>query len=123
MDGVLADFLGGVAVLEMIGHALTNDAHGHNEYDLRKEELTNKRLFAKLEPLSDMYDLIAYVKHCEVPWEILDAAGKVNRELVVYDKNEWIRKNVDPCVVVTCTKGGKQKSHLQTKDMFLSMID
>ncbi len=119
MDGVLADFLSGVAKPEMIGHALTNDAYGHNEYDLRKEELTNKRLFAKLEPMSDMYDLIAYVKHCELPWEILTAAGKVNRELVVYDKNEWIRKHVDPCVVVTCTMGGKQKAAFANKGYVL----
>ena len=75
MDGVLADFLAGVESPEYIGHPLTNDDAGHTEYDLRKEELTNKRLFANLPPMADMYDLIAYVKHCEVPWEILTAAG------------------------------------------------
>ena len=32
------------------------------------------------------------------PWEILTAAGEVNRELVVYDKNEWIKRYVDPTV-------------------------
>ena len=38
------------------------------------------------------------------------AAGVVNRELVVYDKNEWIKRYVDPGVVVTCTMSGSQKA-------------
>ena len=110
MDGVLADFLKGVEQPEYIGHPLTNDDAGHTEYDLRKEELTNKRLFANLPPMADMYDLIAYVKHCEVPWEILTAAGTVNRNLVVYDKNEWVKRYVDPTIPVTCTFSGSQKA-------------
>ena len=110
MDGVLADFLAGVEMPEYIGHPLTNDDAGHTEYDLRKEELTNKRLFANLPPMADMYDLIAYVKHCEVPWEILTAAGTVNRNLVVYDKNEWVKRYVDPTIPVTCTFSGSQKA-------------
>ena len=91
MDGVLADFLRGVEAPEYLGEPLTNDAEGHTTYDLRKKELTDKRLFANLPPMVDMYDLLAYVRHCETPWEILTAAGDVNRELVVYDKNEWIK--------------------------------
>ncbi len=110
MDGVLADFLKGVESPEYIGHPLTNDAKGHTEYDDRKEELTNKRLFANLPPMVDMYDLIAYIRHCETPWEILTAAGAVNRELVVYDKNEWIKRYVDPTIPVTCTFTGTQKA-------------
>ena len=31
--------------------------------------------------------------------EILTALNEVNRELVVYDKNEWIKRYVDPSVV------------------------
>ena len=110
MDGVLADFLKGVESPEYIGHPLTNDAKGHTEYDDRKEELTNKRLCAKRPPMVDMYDLIAYIRHCETPWEILTAAGAVNRELVVYDKNEWIKRYVDPTIPVTCTFTGTQKA-------------
>ena len=110
MDGVLADFLKGVEQPEYIGHPLTNDDAGHTEYDLRKEELTNKRLFANLPPMADMYDLIAYVKHCDVPWEILTAAGTVNRNLVVYDKNEWVKRYIDPAIPVTCTFSGSQKA-------------
>ena len=56
-----------------------------------------------------MYDLIAYIRHTGLPWEILTAAGVVNRELVVWDKNEWIRQYVSPSVVVTCTMTGSQK--------------
>ena len=110
MDGVLADFLKGVESPEYIGHPLTNDAKGHTEYDDRKEELTNKRLFANLPPMVDMYDLIAYIKHTGHKWEILTAAGAVNRELVVYDKNEWIKRYVDPTIPVTCTFTGTQKA-------------
>ena len=73
MDGVLADFLKGCE--EYIGHPITNDDKGHTQYDLRKEELTNKRLFANLPPMIDMYDLIAYIKHTGHKWEILTAAG------------------------------------------------
>lgn len=108
MDGVVADFLGGVS--ELIGYTLTPDDKGHKEYDDRKEELTNKRLFRNLKPLPDMYDLIAYIRHTGLPWEILTAAGKVNRELVVFDKNSWVRRYIDPSVVVTCTYRGSQKA-------------
>ena len=108
MDGVLCDFLRGCETY--LGHPLTNDDKGHTEYDLRKQELTDKRLFANLPPMVDMYDLLGYIKHCETPWEILTAAGVVNRELVVYDKNEWIKRYVDPSVVVTCTMSGSQKA-------------
>ena len=107
MDGVVAHFLQGCS--DMMGKPLTSDDAGHTEYDLRKEELTNKRLFAKLPPMVDYADLIGYIKHTGLPWEILTAAGTVNRELVVYDKNKWIRDHVDPTVVVTCTYSGSQK--------------
>ena len=52
MDGVLADFLRGVEMPQYLGEPLTNDAEGHSTYDERKEELTNKRLFANLPPVS-----------------------------------------------------------------------
>lgn len=110
MDGVLADFIRGVEMPQYLGEPLTNDDAGHTTYDIRKEELTNKRLFANLPPMVDMYDLLAYVRHCDVPWEILTAAGEVNRELVVFDKNEWIKRYVDPTVPVTCTFTGTQKA-------------
>jgi len=107
MDGVVADFLQGCS--DMMGKPLTSDDAGHTEYDLRKEELTNKRLFGMLPPMVDYADLIGYIKHTGLPWEILTAAGTVNRELVVYDKNTWVRKYIDPTVVVTCTYSGSQK--------------
>ena len=107
MDGVLADFNTGVETLT--GTPFPNTDQGHNDYDERKEELTNKRLFRSLPPLPDMYDLIAYIRHTGLPWEILTAAGVINRELVVFDKNEWIREYVSPSVVVTCTMTGSQK--------------
>jgi len=108
MDGVLCDFAAGCG--EMLGRPLTSDDFGHSEYDERKEELTNKRLFAKLPPMVDYHELIGYVKHTGLPWEILTAAGSINRNVVVYDKNEWIKQYVDPYVVVTCTYSGSQKA-------------
>ncbi len=110
MDGVLADFLRGIEAPEYLGEPLTSDEEGRTTYDNAKEELTNKRLFRNLPPMVDMYDLLAYVRHCETPWEILTAAGHVNRELVVFDKNEWIKRYVDPSVVVNCTFTGTQKA-------------
>ena len=117
MDGVVADFLAGCS--EMMGKPLTSDDAGHSEYDLRKEELTNKRLFGMLPPMVDYADLIGYVKHTGLPWEILTAAGTVNRELVVYDKNKWVRKYIDPTVVVTCTYSGSQKGAFARKGFVL----
>ena len=43
MDGVLADFNTGVETLT--GDPFPNNEIGRNDYDARKEELTNKRLF------------------------------------------------------------------------------
>ena len=113
MDGVLADFNTGVEYLT--GEEFPNTPDGHNNYDLRKEELTNKRLFRMLPPMHDMYDLVGYVRHTGLPWEILTAAGTVNRELVVYDKNEWIKEHVSPTVVVVCTMSGSQKGGFATE--------
>ena len=113
MDGVLVDFLAGVS--DMLGRPLTSDDYGHSEYDERKEELTNKRLFRNLPPMVDYHELIGYVKHTGLPWEILTAAGAINRNIVVYDKNEWIKQYVDPYVVVTCTYSGTQKAVFATK--------
>lgn len=113
MDGVLVDFIKGVS--EMIGKPLTADDKGHTEYDERKQELTDKRLFRNLPPMVDYHELIGYVKHTGLPWEILTAAGAINRNIVVYDKNEWIKQYVDPYVVVTCTYSGTQKAVFATK--------
>ncbi len=117
MDGVLADFNTGVETLT--GREFPNTDQGHNDYDERKEELTNKRLFRMLPPMPDMYDLVGYVRHTGLPWEILTAAGVINRELVVYDKNEWIREHVSPTVVVTCTMTGSQKGMFAIKGSVL----
>jgi 5'(3')-deoxyribonucleotidase len=117
MDGVLADFNTGVETLT--GREFPNTDQGHNDYDERKEELTNKRLFRMLPPMPDMYDLIGYVRHTGLPWEILTAAGVVNRELVVFDKNEWIKEHVSPTVVVTCTMSGSQKGMFAIKGSVL----
>ena len=68
MDGVLCDFLRGCETY--LGHPLTNDDKGHTEYDERKQELTDKRLFRNLPPMVDYHELIGYVKHTGV-----DASG------------------------------------------------
>tara|TARA_B100000131_G_C18084641_1_gene599611 strand:+ start:908 stop:1426 length:519 start_codon:yes stop_codon:yes gene_type:complete len=117
MDGVLTDFALGVE--NMIGMKLTSDDAGHSEYDRRKEELTNKRLFRNLPPMKDMWELMGYLKHTGLPLEILTAAGVINRELVVWDKHEWIKQWVDPTIVVTCTMSGAQKAAFAQKGSVL----
>ena len=117
MDGVLVDFEKGIS--EMIGHPLGSDNYGHSEYDRRKQELTDKRCFRKLPPMVDYHELIGYVKHTGLNWEILTAAGAINRQLVVWDKNEWIKEYVDPFVVVTCTYSGSQKKIFAQKGNIL----
>lgn len=106
MDGVLADFVQGVESPEFLNGPLTNDA----DYDIRKLELSNKGLFAKLPKMSDMNDLVDHIKQSGEYWEILTATGDVNRQRVAADKYTWIRKNVDPNVLVTCTIKGKHKA-------------
>ena len=74
MDGVVADFLTGCSA--MMGKPLTSDDAGHTEYDLRKEELTNKRLFGMLPPMVDYADLIGYIKHTAVSYTHLTLPTK-----------------------------------------------
>ena len=51
MDGVLADFQTGAS--KLAGVNITPDSAGHKLYDARKEELTNKRLFRKIQRFLD----------------------------------------------------------------------
>tara|TARA_R110002153_G_scaffold123270_1_gene269340 strand:- start:72 stop:560 length:489 start_codon:yes stop_codon:yes gene_type:complete len=106
MDGVLADFVQGVQSPEFLNSPLTNDA----DYDNRKLELSNKGLFAKLPKMEDMDHLVDHIKSSGEYWEILTATGDVNRSRVAADKNQWIRKYVDPDVLITCTIKGKHKA-------------
>ncbi|SVB67983.1 uncharacterized protein METZ01_LOCUS220837, partial [marine metagenome] len=59
-DGVLADFITGCS--KLLGQPLTPDQDGHQIYDARKVELTNKRLFRHLPPTVDYADLLAYIR-------------------------------------------------------------
>ena len=65
--------------------------------------------------MKDMWELMGYLKHTGLPLEILTAAGVINRELVVWDKHEWIKQWVDPTMVVTCTMSGAQKAAFAAK--------
>ena len=106
MDGVLADFVRGVESPEFLNGPLTNDA----DYDTRKLELSNKGLFAKLPKMADMDYLVDHIKQSGEYWEILTATGDVNRQRVAADKNQWIKKYVDPNVLITCTIKGRHKA-------------
>ena len=105
MDGVLADFVQGVQGPKYLNGPLTDHL-----YDDNKIELSNKGLFKDLPLMPGMKDLINAVKDTGVYWEILTCTGELNRKKVAQDKTIWIRKHVDPGVVITCTFKGEQKA-------------
>ena len=106
MDGVLADFVTGVEGPDYINGPLQDENH----YVNKKAEYINKRLFRNLPVMPGMLDLVAFVKDTGLPWEVLTATGEINRSLVMADKMAWIKRYVDPHVVVTGTLKGKHKS-------------
>lgn len=114
MDGVLADFVKGVE-----GPKFLNGPLDPGTYDGRKKDLSDQGLFLELPIMPGMQDLINYVKGTGLYWEILTATGDVNRKRVAADKYFWIRKNVDPGVLVTCTIKGKHKAVYAREDHIL----
>tara|TARA_R110002074_G_scaffold183809_2_gene349159 strand:+ start:481 stop:1434 length:954 start_codon:yes stop_codon:yes gene_type:complete len=129
-DGVLADFTKGVQEkTKLLNKALDqkNPLYGGSEglvlgtceadyekYDQIKQELTKFSLFRNL-PKTKICDAL-YETLLELDgtiiegFEILTSAGRVNRRRVVFEKNQWIRKNLAPAIPVTCTFSGKQKA-------------
>ena len=57
----------------------------------------------------DMYDLIAYIKHTGCRWEILTASNCDQQRVGCLEKKSWIKKYVDPSVVVNCTFTGSRR--------------
>jgi 5'(3')-deoxyribonucleotidase len=106
MDGVLADFVGAVQGPDFLNGPLTGEEH----YDENKKEFTEKGLFKVLPPMPDMNVLVNFVKELGIPWEILTCAGAINRDIVVKDKTDWIRKYVDKDVPIHITTKGKEKA-------------
>lgn len=106
MDGVLADFVRGVEGPKYLNGPLVSE----QTYDSRKIELSNKGLFKDLPIMPGMLKLINYIKKSGIDWEILTASGSVNRTVVAKDKIYWIRKHVDPKVIVTATIKGEDKA-------------
>jgi len=106
MDGVLADFVGAVQGPDFLNGPLTGEEH----YDENKKEFTEKGLFKVLPPMPDMNILVSFVKDTGIPWEILTAAGAINRDIVVKDKTDWIRKHVDKDVPIHITTKGREKA-------------
>tara|TARA_R100001129_G_scaffold31681_1_gene21078 strand:- start:492 stop:1019 length:528 start_codon:yes stop_codon:yes gene_type:complete len=106
MDGVLADFVRGVEGPKYLNGPLVSE----QTYDDRKIELSNKGLFRDLPTMPGMSDLLKYIKKSGIDWEILTASGSLNRTKVANDKIYWIRKHVDPEVIVTATIKGEDKA-------------
>ncbi len=50
------------------------------------------------------------IKESGIDWEILTASGSLNRTVVTNDKIYWIRKHVDPKVIITATIKGEDKA-------------
>ena len=106
MDGVLADFVRGVEGPKYLNGPLVSE----QTYDSRKIELSNKGLFRDLPIMPGMLKLINYIKESGIDWEILTASGSLNRTVVTNDKIYWIRKHVDPKVIITATIKGEDKA-------------
>ena len=106
MDGVLADFVRGVEGPKYLNGPLVSE----QTYDSRKIELSNKGLFRDLPIMPGMLKLINYIKESGIDWEILTASGSLNRTVVAKDKIYWIRKHVNPKVIVTATIKGEDKA-------------
>ena len=106
MDGVLADFVRGVEGPKYLNGPLVSE----QTYDSRKIELSNKGLFRDLPIMPGMLKLINYIKESGIDWEILTASGSLNRTVVAKDKIYWIRKHVDPKVIVTAIIKGEDKA-------------
>ena len=106
MDGVLADFVRGVEGPKYLNGPLVSE----QTYDSRKIELSNKGLFRDLPIMPGMLKLINYIKESGIDWEVLTASGSLNRTVVAKDKIYWIRKHVDPKVIVTATIKGEDKA-------------
>tara|TARA_R110000796_G_scaffold74781_1_gene168181 strand:+ start:283 stop:795 length:513 start_codon:yes stop_codon:yes gene_type:complete len=113
MDGVVADFVKGV--VDLTGVKLTTSKEDHDKYDTMKESLTAQRLFRNLQKTNIADDIIDTLKTLRsqeyiVGFEMLTAAGAVNREIVVEDKNLWCQENGLEGVPVNCVFSGKQKT-------------
>ena len=106
-DGVLADFEGGLT--KALGYKV-DLADENDVYDAEKRKLTAQRLFRNLEPLPDAWKLVNYCMNSGIHTEILTAAGTVNRDIVVKDKIDWIRRYIHPHWIVICTFSGTQKA-------------
>jgi len=106
MDGVLADFVRGVEGPKYLNGPLVSE----QTYDSRKIELSNRGLFRNLPIMPGMLKLINYIKESGIDWEILTASGSLNRTVVTNDKIYWIRKHVDPKVIITATIKGEDKA-------------
>tara|TARA_R110000744_G_scaffold22968_16_gene58456 strand:- start:1008 stop:1652 length:645 start_codon:yes stop_codon:yes gene_type:complete len=112
MDGVVADFTQGVK--DLSGVILTTSKADHARYDTMKEELTEQNLFRDLPQTKMCKALIATLNElCSqeyiVGFEMLTAAGRVNRNIVVADKLQWCKENGLEGVPVTCVFSGKDK--------------
>ena len=144
-DGVLADFSKGVQettkllnkALEDIdpafggpdGLILGSSEEDYKKYDEIKETLTKYSLFRKLPKTKICDSLMSTLMELEgqtiETFEILTSAGKVNRNRVIFEKNQWARQNLAIAIPVTCTFSGKQKATFvdQTKKETSVLID
>ena len=116
MDGVLADFEGGLT--EALGYKVSLKDK-KDVYAEQKRQLTAQRIFRTLKPFPDAWKLVDYCMRSGIPTEVLTTAGTINRDLVVKDKIDWIRRYIHPQWTVIPTFKGTQKAAFAHKKAVL----
>ena len=116
MDGVLADFEGGLT--EALGYKVSL-RDKKDVYADQKRMLTAQRIFRTLKPLPDAWKLVDYAMNSGIHTEVLTAAGTVNRTLVIRDKIDWIREHIHPNWILIPTFKGSQKAAFAHKKAVL----
>ena len=124
LDGVLADFVKGVAKLLDGGYSekrYESDSKYRSKMWKAVKEYSKKggKLWLELEPMSDAKKLWDYVKNYDP--EILSATG--NPEYGAGEqKHKWVAKHVDPKVKVNLTRTSAEKAN-HAKENYILIDD
>jgi len=115
MDGVLANFLGGIT--RHLGK--TKIDQGDVDKVLSSDAGTSKKWWLNLEPMSDALVLWKYISKYDV--QILSACPSIckNDKAVVAGKKAWVKKHLKPSPVKVNIVQRKQKKDFATETNIL----